>query len=381
MCGLDGVGTRGQTAPMLEAETVEAAPDAGVDPQAQPPHDEGRLPTPTHPVEPRCALFGRCGGCQLQHVPYDEQVAWKTAEVKRLLASALPDDTIDVAPCVGSPRAYGYRSKITPHFARPRNHQVPPIGFLQIGFKQRVIDVETCALATDAINAALTEARAEVAAGAHVGRYRKGASLLLRDAASGVTTDFGATITESVGDLTLNFRAADFFQNNPFLLPRLAAHVAAEARAGGARFLVDAYCGSGLLALTAAPGFERVVGVEVSPSSVKWARENAATNARANCTFTASDATRIFGDLPEGFRGADSAVIVDPPRKGCSPEFLEQLVAFAPRTIVYVSCNPETQVRDLGVLRAAGWVVTKVQPFDMFPQTRHLECVATLARS
>ncbi len=375
MCGLDAIGTRGQTAPMLEvAEIGEPTPA-----DAEPESDAGRLPTPTHPVEPRCALFGRCGGCQLQHVPYDEQVAWKTAEVKRLLTSALPEDTTDVAPCVGSPRAYGYRSKITPHFARPRNNQVPPIGFLQIGFKQRVIDVEACALATDAINARLTEARADVAA--NLGRYRKGASLLLRDAASGVTTDFGATITEVVGDLTLNFRAADFFQNNPFLLPRLAAHVAAEARAGGARFLVDAYCGSGLLALTAAPGFERVVGVEVSPSSVKWARENAATNARDNCTFTASDATRIFGDLPEDFRGADSAVIVDPPRKGCSPEFLEQLVAFAPRTIVYVSCNPETQVRDLAVLRAAGWVVTKVQPFDMFPQTRHLECVATLARA
>jgi tRNA/tmRNA/rRNA uracil-C5-methylase (TrmA/RlmC/RlmD family) len=369
MCGLDGVGTRGQTAPMLEAETDETAPD------------EGGLPTPTHPVEPRCALYGRCGGCQLQHVPYDEQLAWKTAEVRRLLTSALPDDTIDVASCIASPREYGYRSKITPHFPRPKHNQVPPIGFLQIGFKQRVIDVEACALATEAINARLTEMRADVAAHAHMGRYKKGASLLLRDAASGVTTDFRAKVTEVVNDLTLSFLAADFFQNNPFLLPRLAAHVAAEARAGGARFLVDAYCGSGLLALTAAPGFERVVGVEVSPSSVKWARENVANNGRDNCTFTAADATRIFAGLPEDFRGDDSAVIVDPPRKGCSPEFLAQLVAFAPRTIVYVSCNPETQVRDLAVLCAAGWSVTKVQPFDMFPQTRHLECVATLARA
>jgi tRNA/tmRNA/rRNA uracil-C5-methylase (TrmA/RlmC/RlmD family) len=376
MCGLDGVGARGQTAPVLEAETAETAPDVG-GPDAAP--NEGGLPTPARPVEPRCPLFGRCGGCQLQHVPYGEQVAWKTTEVRRLLTSALPDDAIDIAPCIASPREYGYRSKITPHFPRPKHNQVPPIGFLQIGFKQRVIDVEACALATDAINARLTEVRADVAS--HLGRYKKGASLLLRDATSGVTTDFRAKVTEVVNDLTLNFLAADFFQNNPFLLPRLAAHVAGEARAGGARFLVDAYCGSGLLALTAAPGFERVVGVEVSPSSVKWARENAATNGRDNCTFTASDATRIFGDLPEDFRGVDSAVIVDPPRKGCSPEFLEQLVAFAPRTIVYVSCNPETQVRDLAVLRAAGWVVTKVQPFDMFPQTRHLECVATLARA
>jgi 23S rRNA (uracil1939-C5)-methyltransferase/tRNA (uracil-5-)-methyltransferase len=112
---------------------------------------------------------------------------------------------------------------------------------------------------------------------------------------------------------------------------------------------------------------------------VRWARQNAARNGRTNCTFTSADATAIFAELP--FAGADAAVIIDPPRKGCSPAFLAQLVACAPRTIVYVSCNPETQVRDLLPLRAAGYRVARVQPFDMFPQTRHLECVATLRRS
>lgn len=337
------------------------------------------LPEPGTPIAPRCALFGTCGGCQLQHVPYDEQLAWKTGEVRRLLVEALGVEAAPEAlPCIGSPREYGYRSKITPHFPRPRAGNVPPIGFLKVGMPRRTIDVPTCPLATDAVNARLTALRSEVAS--RVGEYRRGATLLLRDAASGVTTDFREVITEEVGDLRLQFTAGDFFQNNPFLLPRLAAHIAAEARTGGARFLVDAYCGSGLLALSAAPGFERVVGVEVSASSVRWARENAARNGRDNCDFTAADASAIFAGLPTQIRGADAAVIVDPPRKGCSPEFLQQLVAFAPRTIVYVSCNPETQVRDLVPLGAAGYRVTRVQPFDMFPQTRHLECVATLTR-
>lgn len=332
------------------------------------------LPVPTSPALPPCPLFGACAGCQLQHVPYDEQLAWKTSEVRRLFADTLPGDTFEVDACVGSPRAYGYRSKLTPHFQRPRGGQVPAIGFLQVGLPRRTIDVPRCPLATDAINERLTLLRAEVTA--HIGDYKLGASLLLREAVSGVTTDFRAIITEQVGDVTLSFSAGDFFQNNPFLLPTLATHVAAEARAGGARFLVDAYCGSGLLALAAAPGFERVLGVEVSPSSVRWARENAARNGRDNCTFLAADASAIFAGLP--FVGADAAVVVDPPRKGCSPAFLAQLVAFAPRTIVYVSCNPESQVRDLIPLRAAGYHVARVRPFDMFPQTRHLECVATL---
>jgi 23S rRNA (uracil1939-C5)-methyltransferase/tRNA (uracil-5-)-methyltransferase len=336
------------------------------------------LPRPSVPAEPRCVLFGTCGGCQLQHVPYDEQLAWKTAEVRRLFCQALPDAPVAILPCVGSPRAYGYRSKLTPHFPRPRAGQVPRIGFLQVGSPRRTVDVPTCPLATDALNEALAIARAQVVARAAT--YRRGATLLLRDASSGITTDSRAVITEEVGDLRLQFRAGDFFQNNPFLLPRLAAHVAAEARAGGAPFLVDAYCGSGLLALAAAPGFQRVVGVEVSPTAVGWARENAARNGRDNCAFVTADATAIFAATHVAFAGADAAVIVDPPRKGCSPEFLRQLAAFAPRTIVYVSCNPETQVRDLQPLVAAGWRVERVQPFDMFPQTRHLECVVSLVR-
>lgn len=331
------------------------------------------IPTSPAPETPLCPLFGTCGGCQLQHLPYEEQLAWKTERVRALFTDV---PGVEIAPCVPSPRPYGYRSKITPHFPRPREGRVPPIGFLQVGARRRTVDVPACALATPAINARLTEVRAEVAA--RLDTYRRGATLLLRDAASGVTSDPRAVITEEVGDLTLQFLASDFFQNNPFLLPRLAAHVAAEARASGARFLVDAYCGSGLLALAAAPAFERVAGVEVSASSVAWAEKNAARNGRGNCTFIAADAASIFAGV--SFPAAGTAVIVDPPRKGCSASFLTQLAAFGPRAVVYVSCNPETQVRDVAVLRAAGYELARVQPFDMFPQTRHLEAVATLIK-
>jgi 23S rRNA (uracil1939-C5)-methyltransferase/tRNA (uracil-5-)-methyltransferase len=299
--------------------------------------------------------------------------------VRRLYAEAGLD--AEVAACIGSPAPYGYRSKITPHFPRPRNGRVPPIGFLRAGCRGQTIDVASCALATPAINERLGLLRAEVAAAAAAGAYRRGASLLLRDAASGVTTDPRAVISERVGDLTLQFPAGDFFQNNPFLLPKLVDHVVAEAAGagGGARFLVDAYSGSGLLALSAAPRFEHVVGVEVSEASVRWARENAARNGRPNCAFIAADAADVFAGVP--FGGADAVVIVDPPRKGCGTAFLEQLAVFAPRAIVYVSCNPETQVRDARALAAASYRAARAQPFDMFPQTRHLEAVATLVRT
>ena len=157
---------------------------------------------------------------------------------------------------------------MTPHFPRPRPDRPPAIGFLERAAnharRTRLPDRHARG------RARLAELRAEV-----LGRWascRRGATLLVREASSGVTVDPRAVITERVGDLELEFLAGDFFQNNPFLLPTLVAHVADQAAASGARFLVDAYCGSGLLGLAAALRCERVLGVEVSESAVRWAR-------------------------------------------------------------------------------------------------------------
>ncbi len=192
-------------------------------------------------------------------------------------------------------------------------------------------------------------------------------------------TDPKAVAVENVGGLEFRFLAGDFFQNNPFILPLFTGYVAEKAAAGGARFLVDAYCGSGLFALTLANRFERVAGVEVSETSCEWARRNAESNGIGNATFLTASAEAIFGEIE--FPAAESAVVIDPPRKGCTPEFLNQLIAFGPERVVYVSCDPATQVRDLKQLDEGGYQLADVQPFDLFPHTRHLECVMTLVRS
>lgn len=330
-------------------------------------------------VPPGCPLFGTCGGCQVQHAAYHLQVTWKAAMVLRhLVAAGLQDMT--VMPSVSSPRTYGYRSKITPHHDHVRPERPLTIGFLKIGRRHEVVDVERCPLATDGINAALPKLRAEIAAAA--ARRRKGASFLLREAASGVTTDPDARVTERVGAVSLEFFAREFFQNNPFLLPRMVDFVVESAVASGATRLVDTYSGSGLFALAAAARFRDVVGVEVSAGAVAAARDNAARNGLTHVHFVQADSARIFAALaPETAAAAgETAVIVDPPRKGCDEAFLTQLLAFGPRAIVYVSCSPESLARDLARLLPAGYQATAIQPFDMFPQTRHVECVAVLRR-
>ena len=333
-----------------------------------------------HRIVPRCAVFGQCGGCQYQNLKYEEQLEWKRRQVGELVLH-MAGLTVEVSPVIPSPRPFGYRSKITPHFNAPREGRDLAIGFLRQGNRFDIVDVPRCEIATEAINTRLTEARADIRRQASGPGYERGATVLFRDAGGVVTSDYERRVTEEVplgadGTLHLSFLARDFFQNNPFILPAFASYVRDQARSTGARFLVDAYCGSGLFALAAARAFERVAGVEVSESSVAFARENAAANAITNAAFTAGDAASIFSGLD--FPPADSAVVIDPPRKGCDPEFLRQLFAFRPRSVVYVSCDPATQMRDLKEFLASGYAVTAVQPFDLFPQTRHLECVITL---
>ncbi len=332
-----------------------------------------------HRIEPKCPLFGQCGGCQYQNLGYAEQLEWKRRQVAELVLH-MAGLTLEVSPVIPSPRPYGYRSKITPHFNAPREGEEMAIGFLRQGNRFDIVDVPRCEIATEAINEKLVEARAEIRSQA--GGFERGSTLLLRDAGGKVTRHHEEKVTEEVplgsdGTLRLSFLARDFFQNNPFILPAFAAYVRDQARSTGARFLVDAYCGSGLFALASARAFERVAGVEVSESSVAFARENAAANGIPNATFIAGDASGIFSGLD--FPGAETAVVIDPPRKGCDGPFLSQLFTFRPRAVVYVSCDPATQMRDLKGFLAAGYGVTAVQPFDLFPQTRHLECVITLA--
>ncbi|MBC8125711.1 MAG: class I SAM-dependent RNA methyltransferase [Gloeobacteraceae cyanobacterium ES-bin-144] len=332
------------------------------------------VPSPDR-VAPVCPLFGECGGCQYQHLDYQKQLDWKTRQVGELMKH-MAGVVFPVNPCLSTEQTWHYRSKITPHFDGPRDGVIGAIGFLVNGQRFRLIDVPECTIAMNEINAAFPEIRANIRAKAHT--YKRGSTVLMRATQGRVESDFKATAVERVGELTFQFLAGDFFQNNPFILPAFTGYVAKQVAASGVRFLVDAYCGSGLFALTLAKHFDKVAGVEVSETSCEWARKNANANHITNATFLTSSAEAIFAEI--NFPAAETAVVIDPPRKGCTPEFIEQLVRFGPARVVYVSCDPATQVRDLKLLATAGYQLADVQPFDLFPHTRHLECVMTLVK-
>lgn len=328
-------------------------------------------------IEPPCPVFGQCGGCQYQHLDYETQLAWKTRQVRELLQHMVGIQA-DVFPAIPSPKTYGYRSKLTPHFPKPRKEDPITIGFLRQGSRSRYVEIERCPLISDAMNETLDELREETRL-KHLSKpFKKGATLLIREHLDGVATDHKAIISERVDDIVFSFPAGEFFQNNPSILGSFTRYVGEKASSGGARHLVDAYCGSGLFCLTAAHRFESAIGVEVSEQSVAYASKNAEANGIGNARFVLGDAASIFDEID--FPGDESAVIIDPPRKGSNENFLDQLIAFGPARIVYVSCNPATQMRDLRVLLAGGYAIEETQPFDLFPQTKHLECIVTLSK-
>jgi tRNA/tmRNA/rRNA uracil-C5-methylase (TrmA/RlmC/RlmD family) len=329
-----------------------------------------------HRIPSTCPLFGTCGGCQYQHLDYAEQLRWKQQQVHELLRHMAKLE-FAVETVIASPVQMGYRSKITPHFHKPKNGQVAEIGFLRVGTRQSMIDVPQCPIAMPELNQELTVVRERVRSGQ--ANYKNGATLLLRAAGNQVLTHPHDIAHEEVGGMKFEFQAGDFFQNNPFLLPAFVDYVVQEALATGAPNLIDAYCGSGLFGICAGRHFQHVLGVEVSETAIIKAKHNAALNALTNCEFIAADAGHLFGHITRP--AADTVVILDPPRAGCGEDFLRQLFEFGPKAVVYVSCKPATQMRDLVLFQAAGYELRRVQPFDLFPQTKHLECVMTLSRT
>jgi 23S rRNA (uracil1939-C5)-methyltransferase/tRNA (uracil-5-)-methyltransferase len=251
-----------------------------------------------------------------------------------------------------------------------------PIGF-QKAATRAIVDVPQCPIASPAINEALPVQRKRLQE--EEGLFRKGGTLLMRDCREGVETDMKAVVSEAIGDKVFKFVAGEFFQNNPHVLPLMVEYALKQAFRPGIRFLVDAYCGVGVFGICGHSRFEKVEGIEVSERAIALARENASANNAGNVAFHLGKAEAIFSELT--FDPSETVVLLDPPRKGCDPDFIAQLINYGPVRIVYVSCGPDTQARDLKLFLESGlYTITDVQPVDLFPQTRHIENMATLER-
>ena len=374
-----------------------------------------RVPAP-------CRLYDRCGGCHLQHLGYDDQLANKAQQVRDCLTriGGLPD--VPVLPTLASPSPFGYRNKALYHFDAASG----ALGLIERG-RSAVLDVPRCLIGDPRIDAVIQRIRdlaardqelrrvlrhVQVQVGQRTGealvtvivqgdlpeRARDGLRQSLRGAATGlsmhrktsatpavfdgVTThlDGSAVIHERIGDLRFEIVPEAFFQVNSGQTEQLYGLVRAAAGLETDHVVLDLYSGSGSIALTLAPHCATVHAVESSRPATLLAVRQAERLGVSNCRFRTGKVERIlYRYLAENVR-ADVAVL-DPPRAGCRPQALEALAKMRVPRVVYVSCSPPTLARDLRLLADLGYCAESVQPLDMFPQTYHVECLAVLSRA
>lgn len=307
-------------------------------------------------VKPECRYFGDCGGCQYQHVAYEAQLPMKQKQIADLFERVGKFSRAVVASVIPCPAHYGYRNRIMIRSQWNGREQRLVIGFIRNDNKF-VEDIEECKIAEPELNAQIQHVRANPPP-------KGGLKVVLR-----MQPDDWSVPPDS------------FFQNNFHLLPRLVETVNQFLKAGGARHLIDLYCGVGFFGIEAAGSVESFTGVEYDQRAIQAARQNAAARGVTNGEFISAKVEVALPELLQKFSADQTAIILDPPRKGCWPETLAMLRETSPAQVIYVSCHPATMARDLNILCADGvFELVRVQPLDMFPQTQHVECVADLRR-
>lgn len=374
-------------------------------------------------IQPKCPVAKQCGGCQLQHMSYQEQLSFKKQKVQDVIHRIAKVD-IEVNDVLGMQDFDHYRNKGQIPVG-VLDHQVVT-GFYRIN-SNTIIDTQHCMIQSDRINQVLTVMRTLLQTYQNANFFRH---LLIKDAFStgevmvvwitrkkevphsaamcealcealpfvksviqNVNTRddnvvlgeqeyllYGKeSITDAIHDLKFHISSKSFYQINPVQTEVLYHKALSFCELSGKELVIDLYCGVGTISMFLAQCAKKVIGVEIVESAIRDAKENAALNKIDNIEFVCSDAARYASKLQEDGIQPD-VVVVDPPRKGCDEETLHSIVLMKPKRIVYVSCDPATLARDLKMLTSNGYKVEEIQPVDQFCYTFHVECVTRLSR-
>lgn len=383
-------------------------------------------------VEPRCTIYKRCGGCQLQHLSYEAQLRFKKNRVKDCLERIGKLEGFVLHDTIGMAEPYRYRNKVQLPLGKED-------GKTSIGFYAKrshdIIDLESCLIQNETADKVIAIVREWIDKNGiavydeekNTGAVR---NIMIREAfrtkevmvvivtrtrelpykdefiealkngikdlksviqningkrtnvilSDDCITLFGEdTISDYIGEFRFNISPLSFFQVNPVQTEVLYGKALEYAGLTGNETVFDAYCGTGTITLFLSKKAKKVYGVEIVPQAIENARINASQNKVENAEFIVGEAEKVIPELISQGIKAD-VVVVDPPRKGCGIELLEAMAKIQPKRIVYVSCDPGTLARDLGILKDLGYETKEVQPVDMFPMTGHVEVVTLLVK-
>lgn len=384
-------------------------------------------------TEAKCPVYRECGGCQLQHLSYDGQMAAKHRTVVDAVKRIGKLEDVPVHPVLGAAEPWFYRNKMQLPVGVSADG-TPVVGCYAQG-SHRIVANDNCLIQHEQNNRLAAEVQAIVRelgiapynevtgkgclrhvlgrVGFATGEVmvvlvtaadqlpHKDAILArLRETIPGLVsivqnintqrtniilgsrtkTLWGRdTITDRLGPFTFHISALSFFQVNNRQTEILYEQAVRYAGLTGSETVIDAYCGTGTISLFLARQAAKVIGIEIVAPAIENAKRNAADNDVTNTEFITGDALDVMPKLyAQGLR--PEVIVVDPPRAGCERAVLETFARMEPQRIVYVSCNPSSLARDLAVLKELGYQTKEIQPVDMFPQTYHVECVALISR-
>ena len=382
-------------------------------------------------VEPSCPHFGRCGGCDIMHMDYAHQLEFKRMKVENAFRRIGGFD-IEVKPCVASPKTVRYRNKAV--FSFRQSGKTIVSGTLEEK-SHKVIHTSDCLLQSETALKALevvTKWANDFAIPAYDERTGKGVlrHLAVRSTSIGETMVviiaaarpkneaelisrlvsavssiksivlnlnrekqsvimgeksfllWGEdAVTESILDMDFAVAAESFLQINHAQTERLYSFAVDLLNLNETDSAVDLYCGIGTLSLLMAKSVGSVTGIEYVPRAIENAKSNAEANSIKNADFICGAAEKVLPELVKSGKRV-SKMLLDPPRAGVMKPALDAIIECAPERIAYVSCDPATLARDCKILaNEGGYVIECIQPFDMFPQTEHVETVVLMTRT
>jgi len=356
-------------------------------------------------TDPPCPYFFKCGGCAYQHIGYPRQLELKRQVVKESLKRIGGID-IEVNPVLGMEDPWRYRNKVEWHTGSKASEHT--MGYY-LNDSRVLMGIDSCLLISqemqdysnyikdhldelnipDGCEIIIRQSSANqemmlIFGGAGSREINFAKMLNYKEVASIYSVEAGVAqlhygeqvLTDKIINRKYQISPLAFFQVNHQQTEKMMEIVKEYAQLGSNDTVLDAYCGTGSIALSLAGSARKVIGVESFKPAIRDAKRNAFKNKITNCKFIKGTCEKIVPDLEEQF----DVVILDPPRTGCKPELIEALIKKTAKRIVYVSCNPATLARDLALLVKAGYNVAEVQPIDMFPQTSHVECVVRIYR-
>lgn len=331
-------------------------------------------------VLPACPYYGLCGGCTMQHISYSHQLELKKRQIEAAFKRIAGIADAPVEPVIPSPEPFGWRGKAEFHVTGGKRRKTG----MMAARSNQIVEIERCLIMEESINhklgdfrRALRDESVEVPGKRQIiWSDQPGEPLVPVFTGAEKPPD----IQRVVSGKRMTIPGGGFFQANILLVERLVGEVVSMASLAGGEAVADLYGGSGLFSLFLGSRAGALFCVEGDAEASRCARMNL-----DRCGFTAARCHNgdVGGILRSKFVVSGEKVdvaVLDPPREGCTLGVIDALLSLHPERIVYVSCNPATQARDIKMLVTNGYCLCKVQPVDMFPQTAHVEAVALLKR-